>query len=76
MEAGADGKPVVLEEHSYAQLRLPTQWLTYETHQHYLEWTDFTPTAMAWKVLQVPVTDLNAYSAVPPHRNSTISIRL
>lgn len=29
-----------VDGHMYAQLRLPTEWLEYETYQHYLEWTD------------------------------------
>ncbi|HHT17185.1 MAG TPA: substrate-binding domain-containing protein [Papillibacter sp.] len=65
VEADADGKPVVLEEHSYAQLRLPTQWLTYETYQHYLEWTDLYAygDGVEGHYKYTPVTDLNAYSA-------------
>ena len=37
-----------LEGHSYPQLRLPTEWLEFETYKHYLEWTDMYAFANAY----------------------------
>jgi hypothetical protein len=63
--ADADGKPVVIEEHNYAQLRLPTYWLTYENYKEYLEWTDlyaYGPDSEGHYFYE-PETDLNRFSA-------------
>ena len=65
VEVGADGKPVVLEEHNYAQLRLPTYWLEYENYKVYLEWTDLYAYGEGAQghYNYEPVTDLNMFSA-------------
>jgi len=65
VEVGADGKPVVLEEHHYAQLKLPTYWLELETYQQYLEWTDLYAYGEGHPghYTYEPVTDLNLFSA-------------
>jgi len=65
VKLGPDGKPVVLEEHFYAQLRLPTYWLDYDNYKLYLEWTDlyaYGPDAEGHYNYE-KVTDLNMFSA-------------
>ena len=40
------------DNHTYSQLRLPTEPLTYETYKHYLEWTDMYAHADAYNYSQ------------------------
>jgi len=65
VETDENGEPIVLEEHNYASLLLPTQWLDKETYQTYLEWTDlyaYGP-GVEGHYKYEPVTDLNLFSA-------------
>ncbi len=57
------------EGHSFPQLRLPTEWLEYETYKHYLEWTDMYTFANAYDYPQegINLDDFTAFVAeVPP----------
>ena len=55
------------EGHSYAQLRLPTVWLTPETYKHYLEWTDMYAKADYYNYSQdgISVDDYSPFIDVP-----------
>jgi ABC-type sugar transport system substrate-binding protein len=60
----------VIEEHNYATLQLPTQWIDEENYKSYLEWTDlyaYGP-GVEGHYKYDPCTDLNTYSAriTPP----------
>lgn len=69
--AGADGKPVVKEEHNYAYLRLLPEWIDKDNYKIYTEWTDlyaYGPDASGLYDYE-PVTDLDLYASratVPP----------
>jgi len=70
--AGDNGEPIVTEEHNYATLLLPTQWLDKETYRTYLEWTDLYAFGEGEEghYKYTPVTDMNLFSArttVPDH---------
>jgi len=65
VEVDEDGKAIVIEEHNYASLLLPTQWLDKETYQTYLEWTDLFAYGadVEGHYKYDPVTDLSMFSA-------------
>ncbi len=51
-------------DHTYAQLRLPTEWLTYDTYKNYLEWTDLYTYADSYPYqdeVTVAIDDYNPY---------------
>ncbi|MDR1204794.1 MAG: hypothetical protein LBL26_04845 [Peptococcaceae bacterium] len=56
---GADG-------HNFAQLRLPVYWLTYDTYQHFLEWTDLYSNANEYDYdVEVDINDYEPFMEVP-----------
>jgi len=40
LKLGSDGKPIVAEEHSYAQALFPTNWIDRENYREFFAWTD------------------------------------
>ena len=44
------------DDHTYPQLRLPTEWLKPDTYKHYLEWTDMYAHANAYEYSQDGIT--------------------
>ena len=50
-----------LDGHTYAQLMLPTEWLTYDTYKTYLEWTDMYTHANIYDYSQDGIT-LDSFS--------------
>ncbi|MCL2126402.1 MAG: hypothetical protein FWH33_10515 [Oscillospiraceae bacterium] len=41
LKLGSDGKPIVIEEHSYAQALFPTNWIDRERYREFFAWLDF-----------------------------------
>ena len=68
----------LVEEHNYASLKLPTQWIDKDNYMSYLEWTDlyaYGPDSDGHYAYE-KVTDLDMYSArsaVPDYYNTPAS---
>jgi ABC-type sugar transport system substrate-binding protein len=56
-----------IDGHTYAQLRLPVYWQTYETYQHYLEWTDLYSNIndYDYSTEGIEIDDYDPFMAVP-----------
>ena len=73
LKLGSDGKPIVIEEHSYAQALYPTNWIDREYYKEFFAWTDlylYGDDIDSYTYQDYPrVYDINLYAsraAVPP----------